>query len=231
MSEDRAAILARIADESMHNGGRLPSGLPAGCTDLSASLYPEAPDEPCEVHFSATWPGITITCSRSLAGYSLDGGLHPAGGRSYPIYVPGQAEPVGWLREMPYIGCVSCGRASADCRCDAEPMEDGPAETELRWSICTDCGMRDLVTGLRDPLCAYCGELRTLPPRPLTGRPMRRLLVAAVLAACCLAVGVLTWFVPASDRMIMNLAAWSLALAAWAVIGWRALGRRRRRGH
>ena len=76
---NRADELAKIADEFMANGGRFPCALPAGCTGLRASLWPEAPAEPYEVHFSATWPSVTLVCLRSLAGYSLEGGLHRAG--------------------------------------------------------------------------------------------------------------------------------------------------------
>ncbi len=73
---DRAAVLARVADECMANGGTLPVGLPDGCISVSASLWPEAPHDPVEVHFSMTWPGVTLVCRRSLAGYSMEGGLH-----------------------------------------------------------------------------------------------------------------------------------------------------------
>lgn len=72
---DRAELLARVADQFMENG-HLPVQLPPGCTGLTASLWPEPPGEPYEVHFSATWTTITLVCLRSLAGYSLEGGLH-----------------------------------------------------------------------------------------------------------------------------------------------------------
>jgi hypothetical protein len=72
---DRAELLALMADSCMENGGRLPP-LPPGCTGFRASVWPQYPDQPCEVHFSATWPDVTLTCKRSLAGYSLLGGLH-----------------------------------------------------------------------------------------------------------------------------------------------------------
>jgi len=73
---DRANLLARMADDFMENGGSIPLRLPPGCTGFRASLWPEAPAEPHEVHFSATWPSVTLVCLRSLAGYSLEGGLH-----------------------------------------------------------------------------------------------------------------------------------------------------------
>ena len=72
--DDRAELLGRMADYFMESG-QLPP-LPPGCTGFTASLWPEKPAEPAEVHFSATWPGITLVCLRSLAGYSLEGGLH-----------------------------------------------------------------------------------------------------------------------------------------------------------
>jgi hypothetical protein len=72
---DRAEMLARMADDFMGSGGRLPA-LPPGCNGFSASLWPEAPAEPREVHFSATWPSVTLVCLRSLDGYSIEGGLH-----------------------------------------------------------------------------------------------------------------------------------------------------------
>jgi hypothetical protein len=80
MTGDRAAILAGIADEAMANGGRLPFlwDFP-GMTGLRAETYPQ--EHPREIRFAADWPGITLTCSRSLAGYSLDGGLHRTGAR------------------------------------------------------------------------------------------------------------------------------------------------------
>jgi len=73
---DRAALLAQMADKFMESGVWPPGRLPAGCTGMTASLYPEAPQEPREVHFSMTWPSVTLVCLRSLAGYSLEGGLH-----------------------------------------------------------------------------------------------------------------------------------------------------------
>jgi hypothetical protein len=76
MAEDRAALLAQVADEFMENGGRFPARLPAGCSALNASFYPESPDEPREVHFSMTWASVTLVCVRSLEGYSIAGGLH-----------------------------------------------------------------------------------------------------------------------------------------------------------
>ena len=77
MSEDRAALLARIADECMENGGALPAGLTGGMTGLRAETYPH--EQPREIHFAADWPGITLVAIRSLAGYSLEGGLHKIG--------------------------------------------------------------------------------------------------------------------------------------------------------
>jgi hypothetical protein len=73
---DRAGLLARIADDFMENGGSIPSRLPPACTGFHASLWPEAPADPYEIRFSAAWPGIVLVCSRPLAGYSLEGGLH-----------------------------------------------------------------------------------------------------------------------------------------------------------
>lgn len=76
MTGDRAELLARMADDFMDNGGCIPDRLPRGCTGFSASLWPEPPGKPHEVHFSATWPSITLVCLRSLDGYSVEGGLH-----------------------------------------------------------------------------------------------------------------------------------------------------------
>lgn len=73
---DRAALLAGMADGFM-GSGCAPLSLPDGCVAFTASLWPEPPAEPREVHFSATWlPSTTLVCLRPLAGYSLDGGLH-----------------------------------------------------------------------------------------------------------------------------------------------------------
>jgi len=73
--DDRAALLARIADECMANGGRLPfvRDFP-GMTGLRTESYPH--EQPREIHFAAEWPDVTLVCTRSLAGYSLEGGLH-----------------------------------------------------------------------------------------------------------------------------------------------------------
>jgi hypothetical protein len=75
---NRADALARMADNFMENGGSLPVRMPDGCTGFRASLWPEPPGEPTEVHFSATWPSVTLVCLRPLEGYSLEGGLHRA---------------------------------------------------------------------------------------------------------------------------------------------------------
>lgn len=79
---DRAALLSRIADEAMANGGRLPFAWDfPDVTGLRAETYPH--EQPREIRFAADWPGITLVCARSLAGYSLEGGLHrvPDGAR------------------------------------------------------------------------------------------------------------------------------------------------------
>ena len=78
MTGDRSAILARIADEFMEKG-RLPlmpgyPGWPDGCRRLMAETHPH--EDPREIRFVAEWPGITLIAARSLAGYSLEGGLH-----------------------------------------------------------------------------------------------------------------------------------------------------------
>jgi hypothetical protein len=90
MSEDRAALLARIADECMENGGSLPflENFP-GMTGLRAETYPH--EQPREIHFAADWPGITLVAVRSLAGYSLEGGLHRIGQPS-PSELLGRAQ-------------------------------------------------------------------------------------------------------------------------------------------
>jgi hypothetical protein len=72
---DRAELLARAADDYMA-AGALPLRTLPGCTDFRVSLWP--PAGPTEVHFSAAWPSVTLVCKRSLAGYSLEGGLHRA---------------------------------------------------------------------------------------------------------------------------------------------------------
>lgn len=69
----RAILLAKMADECMRSGCTA-SDLPDGCISFRAALWPL--NEPSEVRFAAVWPGITLVCSRSLAGYSLEGGLH-----------------------------------------------------------------------------------------------------------------------------------------------------------
>jgi hypothetical protein len=67
---DRAAILARIADDFMENGllmltDELAAG---GMRSLRAEIWPEHPAMPQEVRFAAEWPGITLVCSRPFAG-------------------------------------------------------------------------------------------------------------------------------------------------------------------
>jgi len=76
---DRADVLARIADAFMRTG-RLPflPDIDPEALGLSAETWPSHPGQPREVRFSADWPGITLACSRSLDGYSLEGGLHRA---------------------------------------------------------------------------------------------------------------------------------------------------------
>jgi hypothetical protein len=75
---NRADELARIADEAMANGGRPPFPWDCpGMTGLRAETYP--PEQPREIRFAADWPDATIACSRSLAGYNLEGGLHLIG--------------------------------------------------------------------------------------------------------------------------------------------------------
>ena len=78
MTGDRSSLLARIADETMANGGKLPSlrDFPAsGMTGLRAEMYP--PGQPREIRFRADWPdGYWAEEWRSLDGYGLLGGLH-----------------------------------------------------------------------------------------------------------------------------------------------------------
>jgi hypothetical protein len=68
---DRADLLAGMADAFMETGC-LPWKMPAGCTGFSAAVWPQYPLEPREVHFSASWPDITLVCLRSLAGYEIE---------------------------------------------------------------------------------------------------------------------------------------------------------------
>lgn len=81
----------------------------------------------------------------------------------------------------------------------ASAVSEQPAEAEWRWSICTDCGMWDLVAGLRDPLCIYCGELRALPPRRDRRRPLRLAALLCALAAVFVGADahLLAWVAPA----------------------------------
>lgn len=76
MTGNRASQLARIADKFMENGGQMPlpkgEGWPEGCTGIRAEHVPSA----AEIRFSARYPDTTIVCARSMAGYSLEGGLH-----------------------------------------------------------------------------------------------------------------------------------------------------------
>jgi hypothetical protein len=74
VKRDRAVLLGQWADSFMETGW-MPLGLSDGCTDFQVGLWPEAPAEPHEVHFSASWPDVTLVTTRSLAGYSLEGGL------------------------------------------------------------------------------------------------------------------------------------------------------------
>ena len=63
---DRAALLAAIADKFIANDCR---GLPFphdGMRALRAEEYPHPPGTPYELRFSASWPDITIVCSRPL---------------------------------------------------------------------------------------------------------------------------------------------------------------------
>lgn len=68
-------LLNGIADTMMENGGAMPP-LPEGCLALSVNLWPEPPAEPTEVRFSGLWEGDAVLCTRSLDGYSVEGGLH-----------------------------------------------------------------------------------------------------------------------------------------------------------
>ena len=89
MSEDRAARLAWIADEFMAGRDHMLAELKDGCRCLSVEVWPH--EDPVEVHFTAEWPGVTLVASRSLAGYSLEGGLHKIG-QSSPAELLGRSQ-------------------------------------------------------------------------------------------------------------------------------------------
>jgi hypothetical protein len=76
VTADRAVILACIADGFMDNRGMMPlpetDGWPEGCTGMWAEHVPMRN----EVWFTVRYPDQDIVTSRSLAGYSLEGGLH-----------------------------------------------------------------------------------------------------------------------------------------------------------
>ena len=180
-----------------------PGGLPAGGGGGSVAVSVNTCDA----------GGRGDKCRHCGCGLDRDGLADTAGPLSVFCTANGPRHEAGTLPPGERLDSIAAARAAE-------------AETEWRWSICTDCGTWDLVTGLRDPLCAYCAELRSLPPARLMRTRTRRLLIAAVWT-CAVAAGVLIWFVPELAR-IVTLVTWPLAIAAWAVIGWRALGRRRR---
>jgi hypothetical protein len=110
-------------------------------------------------------------------------------------------------------GVIRAGELAAKVKDGSD--EEAPTETSWRWSICTDCGMWDLVAGLRDPLCSYCGELRSLPPRPLMSKRTANRFVAAACAAV-IALSVTSLFFPRLlyVPMVLTLA----ALAAFLIV-------------
>lgn len=67
MTGDRAELLAGLADNYMKYGWWGGIDLPEGCRRLNAETWPH--EEPREIRFTAEWPGITLVCSRPLAGW------------------------------------------------------------------------------------------------------------------------------------------------------------------
>ncbi len=89
---DRASLLAHIADghiaDPLMTGKRMRD---AGITALRIKAWPPWPAEPQELRFAADWPGLTLVCSRSLAGRGSPAG-RPVDVDLRPTPLPGPEE-------------------------------------------------------------------------------------------------------------------------------------------